>query len=99
MHLRRARLPRQRDELARRVAAAHDEVRAAVAQRRAQLPQAAEQEAPARAGLEAAPQQGVVEHEHGDDALGAARGLGQGGVVVDAQVAPEPDDGDVGHRR
>ena len=29
MHLRRARLPRQGDELARRVAAAHDEVRAA----------------------------------------------------------------------
>ena len=94
----RAGLPRERGQHARRVAGAHDEVGAAIAQRLAQLAQAAEQEAAARAGLEAAVQQRVVEHEHGHDALGRARGGGQRRVVVDAQVAPEPDDGGRGHR-
>ena len=92
------RLARERRELPRRVAGAHDEVGAAVAQRGAQLAQAAEQEAGARARLEAPAQQRVVEHEHGDDALGLAGGGGQGRVVVDAQVAPEPDDRGLGHR-
>ena len=67
-------------------APAHDEVRAALAQGGAQLPQAAEQEAPARAGLEAAVQQRLVEDEDGHDAAGGG-GRGQRGVVVDAQVA------------
>ena len=98
MQLAGARLARERRELARGVAAAHHEVGAALAQRVTQLAQAAEQEADARAGGEAPTEQGVVEHEHGHDALGAAGGRRQRGMVVDAQVAPEPDDRGVGHR-
>ena len=98
MDLPRAGLARERDQLAHRVAGAHDEVGAALAQRGAQLAQAAEQEAPARAGLEAPAQERLVEHEHGHDALGVTGGAGQGRVVVDAQVAPEPDDRGVEHR-
>ena len=95
----RARLLRQRGQHRLRCAGAHDEVRAAVAQRGAQLAQAAEQEAPARAGLEAAVQQRLVEDEDGHDAVGRAGRGGQRRVVVDAQVAAEPDDRGLGHRQ
>ncbi len=96
---RRAGLLGQRGQLARRVARAHDEVRAAPAQRRPQFFEAAEQEAAARPGLEAAVEQGVVEHEHRHDVLGSAGGGGQRRMVVHAQIAPEPDDLRVCHRR
>ena len=81
-------------------ARAHDEVGAALAQRVAQLAQAAEQEprAVARTGS-ARVEQPRVEHEDRHDAVGLAVRGGERGVVVDAQVAPEPDEGGRGHRR
>ena len=89
----RADLARQRRQLLLRPPLAHDEVGAALAQRRAQLGQAAVQEPGAVAGREAAVQQPRVEHEHRHDAVALAVGGGQAGVVVDAQVAAEPDEG------
>ena len=74
-------------------AAAHEQLAAALAQRCAQLAQALEQEPRAVGRREAAGvQQPRVEHEHGDDAVGLAVRRGERGVVVHAQVAPEPDD-------
>ena len=98
MQLARARPRRQRRQLPLGVPGAHDEVGAAVAQRGAQLAQAAEQEAGPRAGLEAPAQQPLVEHEDGHHAVGRAGRGGQRRVVVDAQVAPEPDDRGRGHQ-
>jgi hypothetical protein len=97
VHGPRAGLPRQLGQLALRRAAAHDEVRAALSQRRPQVREAAEQEVRPRAGREAAVQQRAVEHEDRHDMVRRAGGGGQRGVVVDAQVAPEPDDRGGGH--
>ena len=93
----RANLRRQRGQLLFRPPRAHDEVGAALAQRRAQLGQAAVQEPGAIAGGEAPGQQALVEHEHRDDAIAFAVGGGQARVVVDAQVAAEPDEGGARH--
>ena len=41
----------------------------------------------------AAAEQPLVEHEHGDDALARVQRRPQRRVIVDAQVAPEPDEG------
>ncbi len=81
-----------RDDPLRRPAAHHQ-----AAPARAQLiveglePGAQEAEA-RRSAVVAPPQQGRVEHEEADDRAGVD-GLAEGGVVGDAQVAAEPDDG------
>jgi hypothetical protein len=88
-----AALARQRGQLLLRPALADHEVGAALAQRLAQLRQAAVQEPRAVGGREAPAQQPPVEHEHGHDAVAlAVRGC-QRRVVVHAQIAPEPDEG------
>ena len=68
------------------------EAAAALAQRLAQLGEAAEQEPRARRATGSARRAARVEHEDGHDAVELAVAAVQGGVVVDAQVAPEPDD-------
>ena len=75
----RARLRGQRGQLLLRPALAHDEVGAAVAQRRAQLGEAGVQEPRAVAGREAPLQQPRVEHEDRDDAVAVAVGGGEAG--------------------
>jgi len=67
---------------------------AALAQRRVQVAQALQQELRAGTGRVAAAQQPVVEAEERDDAVVAVERRPQRGMVVDAQIAPEPDDGD-----
>jgi hypothetical protein len=93
----RANLGGQRRQLLLRPPFAHHEVGAALPQRGAQLGQAAVQEPGAVAGGEASLEQPRVEHEHRHDALARAVGGGQAGVVVDAQVAAEPDEGGARH--
>ena len=88
-----AALARQRGQLLLRPALADDEVGAALAQRLAQLREAAVQEPRAVGGREAPAEQPRVEHEHRHDAVALAVRGGQRRVVVDAQVAPEPDEG------
>ena len=88
-----AALARQRRQLLLRPALADDEVGAALAQRLAQLREAAVQEPRAVGGREAPAEQPRVEHEHRHDAVALAVRGGQRRVVVDAQVAPEPDEG------
>ena len=88
-----AALARQRGQLLLRPALADHEVGAALAQRLAQLREAAVQEPRAVGGREAPAQQPRVEHEHRHDAVALAVRGGQRRVVVDAQIAPEPDEG------
>ena len=76
-----------------RPALAQHEVGAALAQARAQLGEAAVEEPGAVGGREAPVEQARIEHEDGDDAVAFPVRRGEGGVVVDAQVAPEPDEG------
>jgi len=85
-------LARELDERARRVAVAHAQRSATLAQRVVQRTQAAEHERRPRAAREAPVQQPVVEHEDGHDALVLVGRGHQRGVVVHAQVAPEPED-------
>jgi hypothetical protein len=89
----------QRGQLLLRAALADHEVGAALAQRRAQLGQAGVQEPGAVAGGEAASEQPRVEHEDRHDQIACAMGGGQTGVVVDAEVAAEPDEGGGRHLR
>jgi hypothetical protein len=93
----RAGLGRERRQLALRRTGAHDQSAAPRAQLAVQRPQAVEQERGARAGGEASLQDRRVEHEHRDDLLGAPQRRHEGRVVVDPQVAPEPDDCGRGH--
>jgi hypothetical protein len=95
----RAHLSRQRGQLLLRPALAHDEVGAALAQRRAQLGQAAMEEPGAVAGREAALQEPRIEHEDGHDAVAVPVRRGQARMVVDAQVTAEPDEGGGRHVR
>ena len=88
----RAVLTRQLRQLALGRAAGHHEVPAALTQRGAQLVQALVQERRSVLGRVAAAQQRVVEHEDGDDALTRVERRTQWRVIVDAQVAPEPDE-------
>ena len=88
----RARLAGQGRELALGRAAAHDQVAPPLAQRLPQLAQRLEQEPRPGVGREAPAEQPIVEHEGRDHPLGAAGRGRQGGVVVHAQVAAEPDD-------
>ena len=74
-------------------ALADDELAAALAQRLAQLGEAAVEEPRAVGGREAPFEQARVEHEDGHHAIALAVGGGQGRVVVHAEVAPEPDEG------
>jgi hypothetical protein len=97
VHRVRSSLPGEGGQLALGRSAADDEVAAALPQRGAQLPQGLEQEPRAGLGREPPAQQPLVEHERRDDAVGAPRGGGQRRVVVDAQVAPKPDDRRVRH--
>ena len=55
------------------------------------------QEPGAVAGGEAPFQQPRVEHEDADDAVALTMGGREAGMVVDAQVAAEPDEGGGGH--
>src|SRR4051794_28356751 len=64
----------------------------ALAQRGVEVVEAVEQELRARTRRVAAAEQAVVEAEHGHDALVGVERRAQRRVVVDAQVAPEPDD-------
>ena len=93
----RAAFARERGQLLLGPALADHEVGAALAQRLAQLGEAAVQEPGAVGGGEAALEQPRVEHEHGHDAVALAVRRGEGGVVVDAQIAPEPDEGGGAH--
>jgi hypothetical protein len=88
----RADFARQRRQLLLRPARAHDEVGAALAQRRAQLGQAGMEEPRAVAGREAALEQARVEHEDRDDVVAFAMGGGQARVIVHAEVAAKPDE-------
>jgi hypothetical protein len=88
----RADFARQRRQRLLRLPLAHDEVGPALAQRRAQLGQTGVEEPRAVAGREAALEQPRVEHEDRDDAVAVPPGGGQARVVVDAQVATEPDE-------
>ena len=89
----RAGLARELRQLLLGPALAEHEVGAALAQRLAQLGEAAVEEPGAVGGREAPLQQAWVEHEDGHDAVVLAVGGGEGRVVVDAQVAAQPDEG------
>jgi hypothetical protein len=93
IHVRGARLLREPRELALGRAAPHDQ---APVEGAVQVLQALEHELGARAGGVAAVQQAVVEAEERHDLAVLGERPPEGGVVVDAQVAPEPDDR--GHR-
>ena len=95
----RAALARERRQLVLGPPCADDEVGAALAQRGAQLGEAAVQEPRAVGGREAACEQPRVEHEDRHDAVALAVRRGEAGVVVHAQVAPEPDEGGRAHSR
>ena len=85
-------LGRQLRDLDLRSTTADDEMAAAGAQRAIEVLQALEQELCAWPGRVAAVEQAVVEAEHRHELLGAqARGL-ERRVVVDPQVAPQPQD-------
>lgn len=88
----------QRRDLPRRSPFAYDEPAAALAQGAFELGQRLEQELrPARRG-EATTDETAVEDERGHDVVVRGERAHQRRVVVHAQIAPEPDDGDGRHR-
>ena len=93
----RAAFARERGQLLLRPALADHQVAAALAQRPAQLGEAAVQEPGAVGRGEAAGEQPRVEDEHGHHPVALAVRGGEGGVVVDAQIAPQPDEGGGAH--
>jgi len=93
VHVLRVQLPHERGQLALGGPVADHQSAAALAQRCVDVAQALEHELRPGARGVAAVEQAVVQAEHTHDALrGVERGA-QRGVVVHAQVAPEPDDG------
>ncbi len=64
-----------------------------------QVGQALEQELGARPGGVAASQEPVVGAEDRDEMVGLIAGGFEGGVIVDAEVAPEPEDSRACHAR
>jgi hypothetical protein len=88
----RSGLARERGQLALGRAVADDEAGVALAQRGVEIGEAVEQELRSRSGGVAAVDQPAVEDEDRHQPVGAlARGV-QGWMVVEAEVAPEPED-------
>lgn len=85
-------LTSQGDQLSFRVAAPHDEATSAVAERAIEIPQAVEQELGARTGRVAATQQPLVEAEDGNEMLGPVRRRVKRRMIVEAQVAAQPQE-------
>ena len=82
----------ERCELALRRPVANDEAAAAPAQRPVEVGQAFEQELRPRTGRVAAVEQAVIEAEDGHDVVVGIQRRPQRRVLVQSQVAPEPDD-------
>ncbi len=82
----------ERCELALGGAVANDEAAAAPAQRAVEVGQAFEQELRAGAGRVAAVEQAVIEAEDGHDVVMRVECGAQRRVLMQSQVAPEPDD-------
>lgn len=83
-------LPGERGQLAFGLSAADDEE---AAEALVEVREALEHELGPRAGGVAPGEEAVVEAEHGHDAVGTVEGGAQSGMVVDAKVAREPDEG------
>jgi hypothetical protein len=86
----------RRDELALRWSSAHGEPAAALSDGGVEIGQRLEQELRSRTGREAAVQEPVVEAEDRHHSIVATHGRPQRRVIVDAEVASEPDER--GHR-
>jgi hypothetical protein len=90
-------LPGHRQELLHRVTVPEDQPAAPLAQLRVQIGQRLEQELSPGARGVAAVQDPVVEAEHRYHDVGLPSGGLKRGVVMNAEVTPEPEDG--GHER
>jgi hypothetical protein len=90
--LRRAGLARELGQLALRSAPSDEQRTAPLPERLVQIGEALEQEACSDRRPVAAVQQSVVEAEYGRDFVVRRERLQEGRVVVDAEVASEPDD-------
>ena len=96
VHRLRPGLRRERGQLAPRRAVAQEQAAAPLPQPRVELGQALEQElGPGARGVPPV-QQTIVEAEHGHDRVRGVERRPQRGVVVQAQVATQPQDGDHG---
>ena len=84
-------LAREAGQLGLGTPAAHLKRAAAAAQRVAQVGQRFEQELRARAGRVPPVHQPLVQTEHGNDVLGTCERLVQRRVIVEAQIAPQPE--------